>query len=213
MTRQRRLEMFSANAVVAGVDEAGRGPLAGPVVAAAVILNKNRPIDGLADSKQLSAARRSNLADAIRDRARAYGIGTADPHEIDGINILQATLLAMERAVAALHVVPEVVQVDGNQLPRFHNLPAKVLAEPVVGGDRRVAAISAASIVAKVHRDALMGRMHEHYPEYGFHRNKGYATPAHLRALDRHGACPIHRRSFAPVRCLVEAAAVADNAQ
>ncbi len=204
MARQQRLLMLPDKATVAGVDEAGRGPLAGPVIAAAVILDGKRPIEGLADSKQLSARRRGELAGAIRDRARAVGIGAADPAEIDGINILQATLLAMERAVAALTVEPQVVKVDGNQLPRFRTLAWQVLAEPVVGGDRRVAAISAASIIAKVHRDKLMRQWHERYPEYDFQHNKGYATRAHLQALIRHGICPIHRRSFAPVRCLAE---------
>ena len=192
------------DAKVAGVDEAGRGPLAGPVVAAAVILDRCSPIDGLADSKQLSPRRRAELDVHIRARALSVGIGSADPSEIDGINILQATLLAMERAVEALLVQPQVIRVDGNQLPAFRSLQPAVIAEPVVGGDRRVAAISAASIVAKVYRDQLMAGWHERYPEYGFDRNKGYATRAHLGALDRHGACPIHRRSFAPVRSLVE---------
>ena len=211
MASQQRLVMLNADATVAGVDEAGRGPLAGPVVAAAVILDAQRPIEGLADSKQLSARRREQLDAEIRAQARAFAVGAADPHEIDGINILQATLLAMERAVAALGVAPGVVKVDGNQLPRFGNLTRPVIAEPVIGGDRSVAAISAASIIAKVHRDRLMESWHKQYPDYGFHQNKGYATRAHLRALQEHGACPIHRRTFAPIRDLVAAGAVADN--
>jgi ribonuclease HII len=211
MARQQRLVTVSADALVAGVDEAGRGPLAGPVVAAAVILDGARPIGGLADSKQLTARRREAVALAIRQQARAFGIGVADPAEIDDINILQATLRAMERAVAALQVAPELVQVDGDRLPRFRGLTRPVLAEPVVGGDRVVPAISAASIIAKVHRDSLMEAWHERYPQYGFHQHKGYATRGHLQALDRHGACPIHRRSFAPVRDLVAAGRVTDN--
>ncbi len=211
MARQQRLVMVSADATVAGVDEAGRGPLAGPVVAAAVILDGARPIAGLADSKLLAARRRQELAATIRQQARAFGIGIADPAEIDRINILQATLRAMERAVAALQVVPELVQVDGDRLPDFRGLTRPVLAESVIGGDRIVPAISAASIMAKVHRDALMEAWHERYPRYGFRQHKGYATRDHLQALDRHGACPIHRRSFAPVRDLVAAGRVTDN--
>ena len=166
MARQQRLVMVSADATVAGVDEAGRGPLAGPVVAAAVILDGARPIAGLADSKLLAARRRQELAATIRQQARAFGIGIADPGEIDRINVLQATLRAMERAVAALQVIPELVQVDGDRLPDFRGLTRPVLAESVIGGDRIVPAISAASIIAKVHRDALMETWHERYPRY-----------------------------------------------
>lgn len=211
MLKQQRLVMIADRATLAGVDEAGRGPLAGPVIAAAVILDPRRPVEGLTDSKLLSLKRRTELADGIRNQALCLGIGAADPAEIDGINILQATLLAMERAVAALAIEPEVIKVDGNQLPRFRGLERRVLAEPVIGGDRCVPAISAASIIAKVHRDRLMDGWHQRYPDYGFDRNKGYATRAHLRALDRHGVCPIHRRSFRPVRLLVEVEQSADK--
>ena len=208
---QQQLRMFSDGALLAGVDEAGRGPLAGPVVAAAVILDPRRPIDGLADSKKLSPRRRGDLAQAIRERARCFGIGAADVPEIDGINILQATFLAMERAVAALDPLPELIRVDGNQRPGFNALGPDVTVESVIGGDASVAAISAASIIAKVHRDGLMMEWHQRYPEYGFDRNKGYGTREHIKALQRYGVCPIHRRSFAPVRCLVEADHINDN--
>jgi ribonuclease HII len=183
---------------VAGVDEAGRGPLAGPVCAAAVILHPDHPIRGLNDSKQLSAEAREDLADKIRSRALAWAVAWADHEEIDRINILQASLLAMARAVAALSVEPHEVQVDGNQIP-----PVILPVIAIVKGDSKVKAISAASILAKVERDAAMVRLHVLYPQYGFDVHKGYPTPAHLDALDRHGACAIHRRSFAPVqRCL-----------
>lgn len=180
---------------VAGVDEAGRGPLAGPVVAAAVVLDPRRPIRGLADSKQLSAPRREHVAALIAERSLATGIGVAGVDEIDRINILQATFGAMRRALEAMEVEPVLVRVDGNRTPE--------LAWPVqavVGGDRLDRAISAASILAKVHRDALMLEVHARWPEYGFDRHKGYPTRAHLAALERHGPCPAHRRSFRPVR-------------
>lgn len=180
---------------VAGVDEAGRGPLAGPVCAAAVVLNPARPIRGLKDSKQLSADARQELAEQVRSRALAWAVAWADHEEIDRINILQASLLAMARAVAGLTIQPHEVQVDGNQLP-----PVSLPVTAIVKGDSKVQAISAASILAKVERDAAMRRMHVLYPEYGFDVHKGYPTPAHLEALDRYGACAIHRRSFAPVR-------------
>jgi len=185
---------------VAGVDEAGRGPLAGPVVAAAVILDDERPIDGLNDSKLLTAARRTELAKAVRQRARAFALALAEPVEIDGVNILQASLLAMERAVFRLGLEPDLVQVDGKQIPRFENAARPVTAESVVRGDQLIPAISAASILAKVCRDRLMLRWHRRYPLYGFDVNKGYPTPRHLAALSRFGPCPIHRQSFAPVR-------------
>jgi ribonuclease HII len=180
---------------VAGVDEAGRGPLAGPVCAAAVILHPDRPIRGLRDSKQLSAESREELAELVRSRALAWAVAWADHEEIDRINILQASLLAMARAVAALAVEPHEVQVDGNQLP-----PVTLPVTAIIKGDSKVRAISAASILAKVERDAAMVRLHLLYPQYGFDVHKGYPTPAHLDALDRHGACAIHRRSFAPVQ-------------
>ncbi|HEY3645764.1 MAG TPA: ribonuclease HII [Gammaproteobacteria bacterium] len=183
---------------VAGVDEAGRGPLAGPVCAAAVILHPDRPIRGIRDSKQLTAEARTELAELVRSRALAWAVAWADHEEIDRINILQASLLAMARAVAALGVEPHEVQVDGNQLP-----PVKLPVIAIVQGDSKVKAIGAASILAKVERDAAMLRLHAIYPQYGFDEHKGYSTPQHLDALQRHGACAVHRRSFAPVqRCL-----------
>ena len=186
--------------LVAGVDEAGRGPLAGPVVAAAVILDDCNPIEGLADSKVLAPAERERLFDEIRARALACSIAHADVHEIDAINILQATLLAMRRAVDGLRLPPVLVLVDGNQLPvlRFE-------AEAIIDGDATVAAISAASILAKVHRDRLCLELHRCHPQYGFDAHKGYATPEHLRALREHGACVAHRRTFAPVRDVLDA--------
>lgn len=180
--------------LIAGVDEAGRGPLAGPVVAAAVVLDPARPIAGLRDSKLLSAARRDELAVAIRARALAWSIGAADVDEIDALNILQATLLAMRRACEGLGVTPDEAWVDGNRCP--------VLACParaIVKGDRDVAAISAASILAKTARDALLVELDRVYPAYGFARHKGYGTAEHLAALAALGPCPAHRRSFAPV--------------
>lgn len=180
--------------LIAGVDEAGRGPLAGPVFAAAVILDAERPLRGLRDSKQLAPARREELAATIRERALAWSIASANVAEIDTFNILQATLLAMRRAVDSLAIAPSEVLVDGNQCP--------VLACPVraiVKGDQAIRAISAASILAKTARDALLRELDGLYPQYGFAQHKGYATPEHLAALQRHGPCPIHRRSFAPV--------------
>ena len=181
--------------LVAGVDEAGRGPLAGPVVAAAVILDELCPIKGLADSKALTALRRERLFDEIRVRALCSSIASASAEEIDRLNILQATLLAMQRAVQGLRLLPNRVVVDGNRVP---GLPMTVVA--VVKGDARVAAISAASILAKVHRDRLCLELHREYPQYGFDGHKGYPTAGHLAALNEHGACAAHRRSFAPVR-------------
>jgi len=189
--------------MVAGVDEVGRGPLAGPVIAAAVILDPSRPITGLRDSKKLTAARRAELAAIIEAQALAIGIGRAEVAEIDLLNILRASLLAMERAVGNLAVQPDVVYVDGNVTP---NLAMPAVA--VVGGDDRVASISAASIVAKVIRDREMDRAAAHYPNYGFERHKGYATAAHLEALDRFGPSPLHRRSFAPIRAVIGSSAV-----
>ncbi len=186
---------------VAGVDEAGRGPLAGPVVAAAVILESARPIAGLADSKLLTAHRRVKLEVLIRERACAVALGEASVEEIDTLNILQATLLAMRRAVEALRPAPDCVLVDGNRLPV---LP--VPAQAIVGGDATVAAISAASVLAKVHRDRLCDALDHAWPAYGFAVHKGYPTAAHLEALARHGACPAHRRSFAPVRAALDRA-------
>jgi ribonuclease HII len=184
--------------LVAGVDEAGRGPLAGPVVAAAVILDDQRPIAGLADSKKLSPARREALFDEIRAHALCFSIAEASVEEIDRLNILQATLLAMRRAVQGLRLKPVMVLVDGNRLPVLD-----VPAEAIVKGDARVQAISAASILAKVHRDRWCAQLHERYPQYGFAGHKGYGTAAHMAALRAHGACPEHRRTFAPVAQLL----------
>lgn len=180
---------------VAGVDEAGRGPLAGPVVAAAVILDDQRPIKGLNDSKKLSAPVRARLYDEIRERALCFAVAEASVEEIDTLNILQATMLAMRRAVEGLSLVPVKVLVDGNRLPVL-----KIAAEAIVQGDALVQAISAASILAKVHRDRLCLTLHEQHPQYGFDEHKGYGTAMHLAALKQHGACVHHRRSFAPVR-------------
>ena len=185
---------WDAPGLVAGVDEAGRGPLAGPVVAAAVILDPRRPIAGLADSKKLTALRRERLFDAICANALCCSIAEATTEEIDRLNILQATLLAMQRAVAGLRLPPAKVLVDGNRLPR---LPMR--AEAVVGGDAIVPAISAASILAKVTRDRWCAQVDAQWPQYGFAAHKGYGTAAHLAALRAHGPCVLHRRSFAPV--------------
>lgn len=186
--------------VVAGVDEAGRGPLAGPVVAAAVILDKAHPIEGLNDSKRLTVRRRQYLVPLIRQRARAFAVALAGPEEIDELNILEASLLAMERAILRLDVAPDVVLVDGNQIPRFADQLVAFTTESVISGDRTIEAISAASILAKVCRDRLMQRWHRRFPDYGFDQNKGYPTPAHLKFLRALGPCHIHRMSFAPVR-------------
>lgn len=185
--------------LVAGVDEVGRGPLAGPVVAAAVILDPLRPIAGLADSKQLSETRREALAPVIRECALAWALGRAEVEEIDALNILQASLLAMRRAVLTLSTAPEFALIDGNRCPE---LPCP--AEAVVKGDSRVAAISAASIIAKVARDHEMIALDAQYPGYGLAGHKGYPSPAHLDALARLGVTPIHRRSFGPVRRLLQ---------
>ena len=185
----------SAATLVAGVDEAGRGPLAGPVVVAAVILDPARPIDGLDDSKRLDERCREALFTLIRQRALAWSVVEVPAGEIDRINILQATLLGMRRAVETLSVLPGLALVDGNRLPA---LPCA--ARAIIGGDGLEPAISAASIVAKVTRDRLMCEWHQRYPRYGFDRHKGYATPEHLQSLARFGPCEIHRRSFAPVR-------------
>ena len=190
---------FATRGLAAGVDEAGRGPLAGPVVAAAVILDDLQPIRALRDSKTLSARKRERLFDEIRAKALCCCIAQASVEEIDQLNILQATLLAMRRAVEGLRLRPALVLVDGNRLPA---LPMP--AHAVVKGDAMVAAISAASILAKVHRDRLCEQLHAAHPDYGFDGHKGYPTPDHLAALRRHGPCPAHRRSFAPVRAVLE---------
>ena len=184
--------------LLAGVDEAGRGPLAGPVVAAAVILDELAPIKGLRDSKVLTARARERLFDEIRARALCCSIAQASVEEIDTLNILQATLLAMQRAVDGLRLRPHKVLVDGNRLPTL-----TMAAQAIVKGDAKVRAISAASILAKVHRDRLCQELHAQHPEYGFGGHKGYPTAAHLAALRTHGPCVQHRRSFAPVRALL----------
>lgn len=186
---------FDAIGLIAGVDEAGRGPLAGPVVAAAVILDELKPIKGLNDSKKLSPATRERLFDEIRAKALCCSIAEASVEEIDTLNILQATMLAMRRAIEGLRLKPGKVLVDGNRLPVL-----RIAAEAIVQGDAKVKAISAASILAKVHRDRLCLLLHEQHPHYGFDEHKGYPTPEHLAALRTHGACAHHRRSFAPVR-------------
>jgi len=188
---------FDLVGLIAGVDEAGRGPLAGPVVAAAVILDELQPIKGLKDSKVMTARARERLFDEIRAKALCCSIAQASVEEIDTLNILQATMLAMQRAVDGLRLRPHHVLVDGNRLPVL-----KVQAEAIVKGDAKVKAISAASILAKVHRDRLCIELHEAHPQYGFDGHKGYPTAAHLAALREHGACPHHRRSFAPVRAV-----------
>jgi ribonuclease HII len=194
-------EGLAESVCIAGVDEVGRGPLAGPVVAAAVMLDPSRPIPGLDDSKRLTAARRERLDDEIRGRALAFALGRAEAAEVDALNVLQASMLAMQRAVAALVVRPGHVLVDGNRTPA---LPMPATA--IVGGDGRVAQIAAASILAKVARDAEMVALESIHPGYGFHRHKGYPSPQHLEALARLGVTPQHRRSFGPVRALLDAA-------
>lgn len=197
------IAFFDTARRIAGVDEVGRGPLAGPVVAAAVILDPCHCIEGLRDSKDLSEKRRNELNAEIREHAQAWAIARCSPAEIDELNILQASMLAMRRAVESLGSTPDHVQVDGNRCPEL-----LVSVEAIVGGDATVPAISAASILAKVDRDAEMLRWHEQHPEYGFDRHKGYPTRQHLDALDTHGVLDIHRRSFAPVRKVLERAGV-----
>ncbi len=187
--------MGSGSFLVAGVDEAGRGPLAGPVVVAAVILPSNYDLDSLDDSKRLSASRRERLVPLIEAQAIAYKVEFIDVEEIDRVNILQATLNGMQKAVESLDPAPQRVMIDGNRAP-----PLSCEVETVIGGDRLIASISAASILAKVYRDRLMLSMHDIYPAYGFDRHKGYPTAHHLACLKTLGPCPIHRKSFAPVR-------------
>ena len=183
----------------AGVDEVGRGPLAGDVVAAAVILDPNKPIAGLADSKKLTEKLRESLAVEIREKALSYCVARASVQEIDEINILHASLLAMKRAVEGLHIQPDFVSVDGNKLPKWH-----YRSEAVVKGDSKVAEISAASILAKVTRDNEMVELHQRHPEYGFAGHKGYPTAVHLAAIKKHGILPEHRRSYGPIKKLLE---------
>lgn len=184
-----------AEIVIAGVDEAGRGPLAGAVYAAAVILDRGRPIDGLADSKILTAERRDELALEIREHAFAFSVAFATVDEIDSLNILRATLLAMQRAVEGLHTAPGLALIDGNQAPKL-----KCGVKTIIKGDALVPSISAASILAKTARDADLLRLHGLYPHYGFDQHKGYGTAMHLERLREHGPCPEHRRSFAPIK-------------
>jgi ribonuclease HII len=190
--------------LLAGVDEAGRGPLAGPVVAAAVILNPNRRIRGLADSKVLPAEERERLAPIIRERALAWAVAWSDRDEIDSLNILGATFLAMRRALLRLPICPTHIQIDGNQLPRLDDLRLGCTVKAIIDGDAKVAAISAASILAKTYRDAMMEKLDLCYPGFDLAAHKGYGTPAHLDALTRKQPSPLHRRSFSPVRLAFE---------
>ena len=192
------MPLLPPEGLVCGVDEAGRGPLAGPVVAAAVILDPANPIAGLNDSKKLSAKRREALSIEIRAKALAWAVSEASVEEIDLINILQASMLAMQRAVRSLAIAPERALIDGNRCPE---LPCP--AEAIIGGDGKVASIAAASILAKTVRDAGMLELHQRYPHYGFDRHMGYPTALHLAALQEHGVSPIHRRSYAPVARLL----------
>jgi ribonuclease HII len=195
-----RAHVPDARRRIAGVDEAGRGPLAGPVVAAAVILDPRRRIRGLADSKILPAQERTRLAGLIRARALAWSVAWADREEIDALNILEATMLAMRRALLALPVCPTHVKIDGNRCPCLEDLAPGCTFEAIVDGDATVAAISAASILAKTYRDAMMQALDACYPGFELSRHKGYGTPAHLKALRRRAPSPLHRRSFSPMR-------------
>jgi ribonuclease HII len=190
---QKRLD-WDPLGLLAGVDEAGRGPLAGPVVAAAVILDDGKRIRGLADSKVLTPLQRDKLFDMIREKSLCCAVGSASVEEIDTLNIFHATMLAMKRAVEGLRLKPVKVLVDGNRLPKLD-----VLSEAIVGGDAKVKSISAASIIAKVTRDRMLQQLHEQFPQYGFAAHKGYGTPEHLEALRTHGPCVHHRRHFSPV--------------
>lgn len=190
---------YSLDEIICGVDEAGRGPLAGPVYAAAVILDRNRPIPGLRDSKKLNEAKRDELAPLIREHAIAWAVAKASEEEIDRLNILQASLLAMKRAVYALSTVPTLALIDGNKCPVM-----RIQSIAIVEGDDKIESISAASILAKTTRDAALVKLHKKYPQYGFDQHKGYGTALHLERLREHGASPVHRRSFAPVREVLE---------
>jgi ribonuclease HII len=193
------LSLFgTANELICGVDEAGRGPLAGPVFAAAVILDARKPIEGLRDSKKLSEFKRQMLAAQIKDRALAWCIAQSTEDEIDSLNILHASMLAMRRAIEGLRVMPTLALIDGNRCP-----PCAIRAEPIIGGDDKIAEISAASILAKTARDQALLQLHERYPNYAFDKHKGYPTALHLERLRLHGVSPVHRRSYAPVRELL----------
>lgn len=198
MTETMDLFAIEENILRCGVDEAGRGPLAGSVVAAAVILNPEKPINGLRDSKKLSEAQRDALAEEIKEKALAWHIAEASVEEIDELNILQATMLAMRRAVEGLAIVPELALIDGNRCPVM-----KVRSEAIVKGDDKVAEISAASILAKTARDAQLIVLHQQYPDYAFDQHKGYPTALHLARLAQHGVTPVHRKSFGPVKKLL----------
>jgi ribonuclease HII len=208
LTALQTAKAWQMPGLIAGVDEAGRGPLAGPVVAAAVILDELKPIAGLADSKKLTALKRERLYDEIMAKSICCAVAQASALEIDQINILQATLLAMRRAVDGLRLRPHLVLVDGNRLP-----PLTMRAEAIVKGDAKVAAIAAASILAKVYRDRWCADLHSQYPHYGFDAHKGYGTALHLAALREHGACPQHRQTFRPVTEVVQAGAQVGQAQ
>jgi len=200
-TENPSMQLFdfdNADELICGVDEAGRGPLAGPVFAAAVILDPNKPINGLRDSKKLSEAQRDALAVLIKDNALAWSIAQCSEEEIDKLNILQATMLAMRRAVEGLATQPTLALIDGNRCPVMN-----VRSEAIVKGDDKVAAISAASILAKTARDAALQVLHEQYPHYAFDQHKGYPTALHLERLREHGVSPVHRKSYAPVRALL----------
>lgn len=196
----RTPQLYQFKGPIAGVDEAGRGPLAGPVVAAAVILDPHTTIGGLADSKKLSATRRDSLAASIKQRALSWSVAWADTAEIDALNILAATLLAMRRAILRLTISPVGVRVDGNRLPDLTFAGKQIAGEAIVGGDDSVAAISAASIIAKTTRDRIMVALDGLYPNYEFARHKGYGTEAHRERLQQYGPCEQHRQSFAPIR-------------
>ena len=198
MTETMDLFAIEENILRCGVDEAGRGPLAGSVVAAAVILNPDKPITGLRDSKKLSEAQRDALAEEIKSKALAWHIAEASVEEIDELNILQATMLAMRRAVEGLAIVPELALIDGNRCPVM-----KIRSEAIVKGDDKVAEISAASILAKTARDAQLMVLHQQYPDYAFDQHKGYPTALHLARLAQHGVTPVHRKSFGPVKKLL----------
>ncbi len=186
--------------IICGADEAGRGPIAGPVYAAAVVLDPDNPVEGLKDSKKLSEKQRDALAPEIKQKAKAWAIASCTTEEIDQLNILWASMLAMKRAIEALAVKPTIALIDGNRTPKGLAIPA----EAIVKGDDKVPEISAASILAKTARDAVMMELHAQYPEYGFDRHKGYPTAYHLQQLEKHGVSPVHRRSYAPVRRLLE---------
>jgi ribonuclease HII len=198
----QQAKLFQSDGILAGLDEAGRGPLAGPVVASAVVLDPRSPVEGLADSKKLTAIRRDNLAIEIKSHAIAWSVAWADPAEIDAINILAATMLAMRRAILGLSLIPDRVLIDGNRLPDLRFDQHLIEGEAIVGGDDTISAISAASIIAKTTRDRMMVALDKIYPRYEFARHKGYGTEVHREKLREFGPCSLHRRTFAPVRAV-----------